>query len=125
VAKTIYQSMKNADSKARWYQMSWTFYYDSEHWTQERLKAMVESVPKGKLIFLDYAAEEEEFYKRTESFYGAPFIWCYLGNFGGNTHLVAPLNKVSKRIADVLKVENCLGVGATLEGLNVNPRLMK
>jgi alpha-N-acetylglucosaminidase len=103
--------------------MSWTFYYDSEHWTQERLKAMVESVPKGKLIFLDYVAEEEEFYKRTENFFGAPFIWCYLGNFGGNTHLVAPMKKVSKRIVEAQKVENCLGVGATLEGLNVNPEI--
>lgn len=123
VAKTIYRSMKNADPEAIWYQMSWTFYYDSEHWTQERLKAMVESVPKGKLIFLDYVAEEEEFYKRTENFFGAPFIWCYLGNFGGNTHLVAPMKKVSKRIVEALKVANCLGVGATLEGLNVNPEI--
>ena len=58
---------------------------------------------------------------QTEGFFGAPFIWCYLANFGGNTHLVAPLHKLATRLAQALPVANCAGVGSTLEGLNVNP----
>ena len=121
VGKTIYETMSKVDKEAVWYQMSWTFYYDSTHWTQPRLHAMIQAVPKGKLVFLDYTCEQKEYFRECKQFYGAPFIWCYLGNFGGNIHLVAPLNKVSRRLNEALPVANCVGVGSTLEGLNVNP----
>jgi alpha-N-acetylglucosaminidase len=120
VGKTIYQSMAAEDKEAIWYQMSWTFGKD---WTQPRLSAMIHAVPKGKLVFLDYVCEEQEYFKKSQNFYGAPFIWCYLGNFGGNTHLVAPMHKVSTRIENALPVSNCLGVGSTLEGINANPQI--
>lgn len=121
VGGSIYKTMSAADEKATWYQMSWTFYYDSIHWTQPRLSAMIHAVPKGKLIFLDYAAEEQEYFRKSNNFEGAPFIWCYLGNFGGNTHLVAPIKKVSSKIINSIPVKNCIGIGSTLEGINVNP----
>jgi alpha-N-acetylglucosaminidase len=125
VTKTIYESMAIADPKAVWYQMSWIF-YDQKKWTEPgRLSAMINAVPKGKLAFLDYVCEEFEFYKSTENFYGAPFIWCYLGNFGGNTDIVAPINKVSNRINKVLPIANCIGIGSTLEGINVNPEIFE
>ncbi|HEX5790901.1 MAG TPA: alpha-N-acetylglucosaminidase [Luteolibacter sp.] len=120
VSKTIYETMAMADPDAVWYQMSWTFYH-RRNWTEPRLAAMTKAVPPGKLVYLDYVCDEVEFYQRSKQFYGAPFIWCYLGNFGGNTHLVAPLNKIQTRMKDALKVNNCIGVGSTLEGLNVNP----
>ena len=125
VTRTIYESMAKADPRAVWYQMSWIF-YDQKKWTDSlRLSAMISSVPKGKLIFLDYVCEEVEFYKRTESFYGAPFVWCYLGNFGGNTHIVAPMNKVSHRMHEALAAGNCIGIGSTLEGIHVNPGIVE
>lgn len=120
VAKSIYAGMAAADPEAVWYQMSWTFYYDAK-WTPPRLAAMTRAVPPGKLVYLDYACEEAEFFRRSENFYGAPFIWCYLANFGGSTHLVAPIHKLSSRLAGALTVANCRGVGSTLEGLSVNP----
>ncbi|MDP4238716.1 MAG: alpha-N-acetylglucosaminidase [Bacteroidota bacterium] len=123
VGKTIYETMFKTDQESSWYQMSWTFYYDRTHWTQPRLAAMIHAVPKDKLIFLDYVCEEEEYFRKSNYFHGAPFIWCYLGNFGGNTHLVAPMNKVSKRLSVLPVVPNCVGVGSTLEGINVNPEI--
>ncbi len=121
VSKTIYNTMAAADNNATWYQMSWTFYYDPTHWTQPRLSAMIHAVPKGKLVFLDYVAEEQEYFQKSNNFQGAPFVWCYLGNFGGNTNLVAPLNKVVNRIKAVDFKNACTGVGSTLEGINQNP----
>ncbi len=120
VARTIYESMAEVDPEAVWYQMSWNFFYDS-NWTQPRLKALTLAVPKGKLVYLDYVCEQAEFFRKTDNFHGAPFIWCYIGNFGGNTLYVAPMNLMSTRIAGALPVENCLGVGSTLEGININP----
>jgi alpha-N-acetylglucosaminidase len=121
VGKSIYGTMASADKDAVWYQMSWTFYADTAHWTQPRLTGMINAVPKGKLVFLDYACEEEEYFRKSNNFQGAPFIWNYLGNFGGNTYLVAPLNKVITRLGNLKGIPNCVGVGSTLEGLNVNP----
>ena len=123
VGKTIYETMSQADIDAIWYQMSWTFYNDSTHWTRPRLASMIHAVPKGKLVFLDYNCEEEEFFRKSDNFYGAPFVWCYLGNFGGNTHLVAPINKVVNRLAKLSYGTSCVGVGSTLEGINVNPEI--
>jgi alpha-N-acetylglucosaminidase len=126
VAKSIYDGMAAADPKAIWYQMAWTFYYDS-HWLKKSatgetpFAGMCAGVPTGKMVLLDYFCEEKEIYPLTESFHGAPFIWDYLGNFGGCTYLLSPLDRISTRIAKALTVPNCIGVGSTLEGLNINP----
>lgn len=96
--------------------MAWTFLWD-KGWKNNhtRLAAMTDAVPKGKMVYLDYLGEELEFYKRSRNCYGAPFIWCYLGNFGGQTHIVAPIGSVSANLANALAVTNCSGVGSTLE----------
>ena len=120
VSKTIYQGMKGGDSAAVWYLMSWNFFFDKD-WTPPRLKALTLAVPKGKMIYLDYVCEQEEFFRKTENFHGAPFVWCFVGNFGGTTSFAAPLKIVSDRSAAALPVANCLGIGTTLEGLNINP----
>ncbi|HCT84816.1 MAG TPA: alpha-N-acetylglucosaminidase [Candidatus Margulisbacteria bacterium] len=124
VSKTIYSGMSSIDPEATWVQMGWTFYY-MKLWKEEpaRLKAMIEAVPENKMIILDYFAEEEEVWKNTHAWYGAPYIWCYLGNFGGNTEMAAPIKKVAKRL---FETENdtthgkLYGIGSTLEGFGVN-----
>jgi alpha-N-acetylglucosaminidase len=126
VAHSIYDGMVAGDPDAKWYQMSWTFNFKPQ-WlkadggAQTPFAAMTTSVPVGKLIYLDYFGEEHEMYNRTDMFAGAPFIWNYLGNFGGSTYMSAPLARVTDRIAKALKVPNCVGVGSTLEGINTNP----
>ena len=118
----IYQSMKVVDKDASWLQMTWVFYYNAKHWTAPRVKAMVRGVPQDKMILLDYFCENTEIWQRTESYFGQPFIWCYLGNFGGNTMNVAPLGKISSRLANTFQKagSNFKGIGATLEGFDVN-----
>lgn len=120
VSKTIYESMAGVDPEAIWYLMSWNFFFDKT-WTPPRLKALTLAVPKGKMVYLDYVCEQDEFFRKTENFHGAPFIWCYVGNFGGTTTYAAPLKVLSERSSSALPVANCLGVGTTLEGLNINP----
>ena len=120
VSKTIYQGMVGGDPDAVWYLMSWNFFFDKD-WTPPRLRALTLAVPKGKMIYLDYVCEQEEFFRKSENFHGAPFIWCFVGNFGGTTSYAAPLKIVSDRSSVALPVSNCLGVGTTLEGLSINP----
>ena len=122
VSKEIYASLSNADSSAKWLMMTWIFYFQREHWTNERIKAFVRAVPQGKILLLDYYAEDTEVWKFTESFYGQPYLWCYLGNFGGNTMLAGDLSDVSARLSNTFRNggNNLAGVGSTLEGLNPN-----
>ncbi|MBN2173030.1 MAG: alpha-N-acetylglucosaminidase [Bacteroidales bacterium] len=124
VSKTIYEGMSSIDPDAQWVQMGWTFYY-MKLWKEdpERLKAMIKAVPENRMIILDYFVEKEEVWRNTEAWHGAPYIWCYLGNFGGNTEMAAPIINVAKRLSEA---ENdpghgkFYGIGSTLEGFSVN-----
>lgn len=123
VSKQIYGSMTAVDPKAQWLQMTWIFYHDSKNWTKPRLNAFINGLPKNKMFLLDYYCENTEIWKMTEKFYGQPYLWCYLGNFGGNTMLAGNFGEVSKRLDNVFinGGDNLTGVGATLEALDVNP----
>ena len=101
--------------------MAWLFYYDSEKWTDERIKALLAGVPSGRMTLLDYHCENVELWKKTEGFYGQPYIWCYLGNFGGNTSMTGNVRESGARLENALAKggKNLRGIGSTLEGLDV------
>lgn len=123
ISRELFESLTAVDPEATWLQMAWLFYADQEHWTPERAEAFLHGVPQGRMILLDYYCESTEEWKLFDKFYGQPYIWCYLGNFGGNSFLVSPFNDVSERISDVLANggDNLCGIGSTLEGLDINP----
>ncbi|MFZ5518580.1 MAG: alpha-N-acetylglucosaminidase [Candidatus Zhuqueibacterota bacterium] len=120
--QTIYHTMSAVDPEAIWLQMGWLFHYDAIHWTQERVKALLTSVPRGKMIILDYFCENTEVWRKMESFFGVPSIWCYLGNFGGQTAMSGPIQRIDSLLTKAFaENENMCGIGSTLEGLDVNP----
>lgn len=127
VSRTIYDTMKQCDPKATWLQMTWLFYFDRKHWTNPRIDAFVNAVPKDKMILLDYFAEKTEVWKQTESYFGQPYLWCYLGNFGGNTMLKGNIPEVGKRIENAYANggANFWGIGSTLEEFGVNPQMFE
>lgn len=119
----IFESLTSVDPEAVWLQMAWILYADPDHWTPETAKAYIQGVPQGRMILLDYYCESVEEWKLFDSFYGQPYIWCYLGNFGGNSFLASPMRDVDRRISDVMANggKNLIGLGSTLEGIDVNP----
>ena len=122
VSQAIQNGMSRADPQAVWLQMAWTFQW-REQWTDPRLSAMIDAGPRGRMALLDYHCEDRELFRETKAFYGAPFFWDYLGNFGGNTFLTGPVDKINRRLTAVMNdpaLTNLIGVGATLEGFN-NP----
>lgn len=123
VSRTIYETITQCDPEASWLQMTWLFYFDRGHWTNPRIDAFVNAAPRNKMILLDYFAENTEIWKYTDSYFGQPFIWCYLGNFGGNTMLSGNLKETGRRIEEVLRRggPNFWGIGSTLESFDVNP----
>ena len=105
--------------------MTWVFYYKRKSWTPERLRAYLTAVPQDKLVLLDYFCEKTEVWRTTDGFYGQPFIWCYLGNFGGNTMLVGNINELEKKLTAALEEAgpNMTGIGSTLESFDVSPHI--
>ena len=117
----MYRTLTAVDSKAEWMQMSWMFYHDRKDWTLPRVKALLSGVPTGKMSLLDYHCENVEIWQNTDKFYGQPYIWCYLGNFGGNTTITGNVKESGARLDNALANggKNMLGIGSTLEGLDV------
>lgn len=123
VSKTIYNSISSVDKKAIWLQMTWIFYFERTKWTNPRIQAYLKAVPQDKMLLLDYYCENTEVWKITDKYFGQPYLWCYLGNFGGNTMLAGNIKEVGKRIENAYKSggDNFWGLGSTLEGFDVNP----
>ncbi len=121
VSKHIYESLTAVDPQAEWLQMAWFLYYQRKDYTRERTRAMLTGVPQGKMTMLDYYCEYKEMWREHEGFYGQPFIWCYLGNFGGNTNVQGRVKEAGQRIERALAEcgDNLVGIGSTLEGLDV------
>ncbi len=119
----VYSSLEAADPEAVWLQMTWLFWYQGRDWTPEKIKAYITSYPASRQLLLDYFCESSEIWRRTESYFGVPFIWCYLGNFGGNTVLTGNILEVDRRINEALATAgpSMQGIGCTLEALDCNP----
>lgn len=119
----IYKTLTEADPQAKWLQMTWNFYYDRKNWTKPRMEAFLDGVPGDGMILLDYFADSQPVWELNDAYFGKPYIWCYLGNFGGNTVLAGNLKDVNQKINDFLDNggDNAIGIGGTLEGFDVNP----
>ena len=127
VSHGVYESLAAADPQATWLQMTWLFYNERKYWfegdSDERVEAFLTSYPAEKSILLDYYCERMEVWRKTNSYYGIPFIWCYLGNFGGNTFLAGNIQEISGLIEGAFAEAgpSFKGLGSTLEGFDCNP----
>jgi len=122
VSRQVYESLAAVDPDAVWVQMGWMMFFIA-NWTNEGIDAFVNGAPKGRMLFQDYYAERVEIYKHTQDFYGQDFLWCYLGNFGGNCDINANFKVVDERLDEIIarSPSNFKGVGLTLEALGTNP----
>ncbi|GFN94101.1 N-acetylglucosaminidase, alpha [Plakobranchus ocellatus] len=118
--KSVFKAMTAGDPQAVWLMQGWMFL--SPFWQAPQVKALVTSVPKGSMIILDLAAEIEPVYQKFESFYGQPFIWCMLHNFGGTMEFYGVIDNINKgpSVARNFPKSTMIGVGVTPEGIHQN-----
>ena len=123
VSRQTYESLAAADPEGTWLQMTWLFYNERRYWTPDKIEPYITSYPADRSLLLDYYCERMEVWQRTDRYYGVPYIWCYLGNFGGNTYLAGNPKEVNTRLENTFANggENFRGIGSTLEGFDVNP----
>lgn len=103
--------------------MTWLFYNERKDWTNNRVKPYITAFPPSRSLLLDYYCERQEVWQRTERYFGVPYIWCYLGNFGGNTMLAGNIAEINERLENTFinGGSNFTGIGSTLEGFDCNP----
>jgi alpha-N-acetylglucosaminidase len=122
----VYEGMHAADTAAVWVMQGWLFYSDKKFWKAPQTEALLKAVPADKMILLDLAAEIEPVWKRTDAFYGKPWIWNMLNNFGGNTNLFGRMEGTASGPAAALRSSQhgrLAGIGLTMEGIEQNPVL--
>ncbi|KAH1028716.1 hypothetical protein HUJ05_002046 [Dendroctonus ponderosae] len=122
VGKSIYQAMTSADSDAIWVLQGWMFYNDQFWADTDRAKSFLTSVPTGKMIVLDLQSEQFPQFTRLEQYFGQPYIWCMLHNFGGTLGMHGSADTIN---TDVIATRTALnstmiGTGLTMEGINQN-----
>lgn len=120
--KAVYNAMVTADPKAVWLMQGWLFLSGASFWQTAQTKALLTSVPQGRMIVLDLFSEVKPAYNFTESFYGQPFIWCMLHNFGGTMELYGVIETVNQGPFVARKFANStmIGTGLTPEGIFQN-----
>lgn len=122
----VYEGMRQADSSAVWVMQGWLFYSDRKFWKEPQTRALLSAIPNDKMIVLDLATEIEPVWKRTDAFYGKPWIWNMLNNFGGNTNLFGRMDVAAEEPAKALHnlaSGKLTGIGLTMEGTETNPVL--
>eukprot|EP00268_Persea_americana_P003409 TRINITY_DN11036_c0_g1_i2.p1 TRINITY_DN11036_c0_g1~~TRINITY_DN11036_c0_g1_i2.p1 ORF type:complete len:807 (+),score=156.57 TRINITY_DN11036_c0_g1_i2:225-2645(+) len=118
----IYEAMQSGDSDAVWLMQGWLFSYDP-FWRPPQMKALLHSVPIGRMVVLDLFAEVKPIWISSEQFYGIPYIWCMLHNFAGNIEMYGILDAIASGPIDAHTSENStmVGVGMCMEGIEQNP----
>jgi len=137
----VYAGMRQADPAAVWVMQGWLFYSDRKFWQAPQIEALLRAVPDNSMLLLDLAAEIEPVWKRTRGlgaagtaggsraaggFYGKPWVWCMLNNFGGNVNLFGRIDEVAAGPALALRdsaAGKMEGIGLTMEGIATNPVL--
>lgn len=122
VSSAIYKSMTLVDFDAIWLMQGWLFVHSPQFWKPPQAEALLRGVPIGKMIVLDLFAETQPIYTTTHSFYGQPFIWCMLHNFGGNLGLFGAIENVNSGPSRARTFPNTtmVGTGLTPEGIEQN-----
>lgn len=100
----------------------WLFQHQPDFWQPPQVQAVLRAVPLGRMIVLDLFAESKPVYEWTESFYGQPFIWCMLHNFGGNHGLFGAMEAINRGpfVARRFPNSTMVGTGLVPEGIEQN-----
>lgn len=125
MSKNVYKSMADADPKAVWVMQAWFLYYSIDNfWKEPQVKAFLGAVPDDKMMILDLYGEEHPVWKKQKAFYGKPWIWNVLHNYGGRTSMSGKLQAISDNFKDAItspQKGNLSGIGMAMEYFGNNP----
>ncbi|XP_034836377.1 alpha-N-acetylglucosaminidase [Maniola hyperantus] len=121
-AKSIYSTLTEVDHDAVWLIQNWMFVHNPLLWPLNRVQSFITSVPNGRMLVLDLQSEQWPQYDLYDMYYGQPFIWCMLHNFGGTLGMFGSMQTINKDVYEARTKVNStmIGTGLTPEGINQN-----
>jgi alpha-N-acetylglucosaminidase len=122
--QAVYQSMVSADSAAIWVLQGWFLYYQPRFWKEPQARALLGAVPDDHMVVLDLWGDRHPVWRTRAAFYGKPWVWNVLYNFGGKVSLNGDLPQIAANLRDVLGSPDrgkLSGLGMMMEGLGTNP----
>ncbi len=124
MGNAVYQSMHAADTASVWVLQGWFLYYQAKFWKEPQARALLGAVPDDRMVVLDLWGDRHPVWNQRAAFYGKPWIWNVLYNFGGKVTLNGDLPKIAANLNDVLQSPakgRLSGLGMMMEGLGNNP----
>ncbi|CAG4990497.1 unnamed protein product [Colias eurytheme] len=121
-ASAIFTTLTEHDENAVWVLQNWMFVHNPLLWPLDRVQSFLTSVPLGRMLILDLQSEQWPQYNLYRMYYGQPFIWCMLHNFGGTLGMFGSINTINNDVYETRKRINStmIGIGLTPEGINQN-----
>lgn len=122
ISKATINSLKTADPNAIWLLQGWLFRYNPDtFWVPSTICAYLSGVENTDMIVLDLFAESEPVWKDTCSFYGKPWIWCQVHDFGGNMGVYGQIMNITINSTEaVAQSSSLIGFGHTMESQEGN-----
>lgn len=122
LSKAVMSALKSADPQAVWHISGWAFVFDTGVWPAETLRAFCEPLGEDAVIW-DLWAEAHPVYntERGRYFYGCPWAFGVLHQFGGDDALRGDLQEVARRVRAVAhdpQAERCVGFVLATEVLH-------
>eukprot|EP00041_Stephanoeca_diplocostata_P038457 m.1517851 g.1517851 ORF g.1517851 m.1517851 type:complete len:1260 (-) comp25219_c0_seq4:160-3939(-) len=114
----VYKAMVQSDPDAIWLMQGWLF--QNTWWKTPQIEAYLGGVPTAKMWLLDLFGDSNPIWVKTASFYGHPYIWCTLLNFGGQQGITGNVPQVTAGLQRALDNSTINGVGITMEGIWTN-----
>jgi alpha-N-acetylglucosaminidase len=122
ISSNTWKSLKAADPKAIWLMQGWLFFSNSAFWSISRIEAYLEGVEDDNdMLILDLFSESYPQWQRTNSYFGKPWIWCQLHDYGGSMGLYGQIANITINPIEALaNSSSLLGFGLTMEGQEGN-----
>ncbi|MCM1176130.1 MAG: alpha-N-acetylglucosaminidase [Bacteroides sp.] len=128
--ETIYRTLADANPDAVWVMQGWMFGYQRDIWDPESVEALLSGAPDDRLMIIDLAVDFNNYvwkngnsWDNLNGFYGKPWIWSTVPNFGGRTALKGPLDFYLNGHLEALKsasMGRLTGFGTSPEGVESN-----
>jgi alpha-N-acetylglucosaminidase len=124
MGRAIYGAMQAADSSATWLLQGWFLYYQTRFWREPQARAFLGAVPDDRMVVLDLWGDRHPVWRARHAFYGKPWVWNVLYNFGGKVSVNGNLPAIAANLDSALTSPErgrLSGLGMTMEGLGTNP----
>ncbi len=124
LSQAILSGMTSVDPDATWVLQGWLFVNNPGFWTEPRARAFLDAVPDDRLLLLDLYCEINPAWSKTDAFYGKPWLWCVVQNFGRTIRLEGNVPKINRDLHDAMASPDSgrlSGIGSVNEGFGYNP----